>query len=424
MKFVAVPVFALYVAALALPASASVASFATTNQNVMLTGLGSNGAGQGQDRVTWGSCVFSGGNTVCTVTASFTGFGGGGTIAWVLTYQGNGPSPLTTGSQVPGGDQLVPFSLSSGSFNTTITENNGTILNFYGQAPYFTYNQTQCTGVSMCSPGSVGLTVGSTITGTVSGTFDTTPIIRGSLGVISASAFGSFTSIAPGTWIEIYGTNLATTLAHTWGGSDFNGNNAPTALAGTTVTVGGQPAYIDYASPSQLNAQVPSGIATGRVPVVVTTGGGTSVAYTIQVNPVQPGLLAPSVFQINGTQYVVALFPDGITYVLPPGVTNAVPTRRAKPGDTIILYGVGFGPVEPNISAGQIVQQLNALPSFQVSFAGTPARVTYAGLTLSYVGLYQFNVVVPNVAASDTVPLTFSVGTTGGTQTVVIPISN
>jgi len=28
-------------------------------------------------------------------------------------------------------------------------------------------------------------------------------------GIISAGAFGAFTSVAPGSWIEIYGANLA-----------------------------------------------------------------------------------------------------------------------------------------------------------------------------------------------------------------------
>jgi len=80
--------------------------------------------------------------------------------------------------------------------------------------------------------------------------------------------------------------------------------------------------------------------------------------------------------------------------------------------------------VTPNIPAGQVVEQSNTLPSFQVSFAGTPAQVNYDGLAPTYVGLYQFNVVVPTTAASDTVPLTFSVGTTAGSQTLVISIGN
>ena len=426
MRLVTVPVLVLCVAALAPLTSASVATFGPTSQSMTLTGLGANAAGDGQVRVTLGSCVFSANTTVCTLSAPFTGVGVGGTISFVLTYQGNGPSPLTSASLSPGSDQLGSASLSSGSLVATLTETNGTVLTFNGELFLFTFASTQCTGVAECSVGQVGLTPGATITGTINGTFDPTPVIRTSLGVISASAYGAFPAIAPGTWIEIYGTNLATNPpAREWGGADFNGINAPTTLGGTTVTIGGQLAFIDYVSPTQVNAQVPSGVSTGQQPVVVTTAGGSSIAYTVQVNAVQPGLLAPLVFQVNGIQYVVALYPDGVTYVLPPGITNAVPTKRANVGDTLVFYGVGFGPVTPNMPAGQIVQQDNTLQSsFQIFFGGTPAKVTYYGLTPTYVGLYVFTVVVPNIPASDTVPVTFSVGTTASSQALAIAVAN
>lgn len=64
------------------------------------------------------------------------------------------------------------------------------------------------------------------------------PSIKSS-GVVSASAFGQFTSIAPGSWIEIYGSTLASTT-RSWTGADFSGANAPTSLDGTKVTIGGQ----------------------------------------------------------------------------------------------------------------------------------------------------------------------------------------
>jgi len=57
-------------------------------------------------------------------------------------------------------------------------------------------------------------------------------------GVVSASAYGEFTTAAPGSWIEIYGSGLAVDTRE-WGGSDFDGVNAPTSLDGTSVTIGG-----------------------------------------------------------------------------------------------------------------------------------------------------------------------------------------
>jgi uncharacterized protein (TIGR03437 family) len=93
-------------------------------------------------------------------------------------------------------------------------------------------------------------------------------------GVITASGFGGFKSIAPGTFIEIYGSNLAAESLN-WG-NFFNGVNAPTSLAGTKVTIGGQAAFIAYAGPGQVNALVPSNVATGQQQITVTTAIGTS----------------------------------------------------------------------------------------------------------------------------------------------------
>jgi uncharacterized protein (TIGR03437 family) len=243
-------------------------------------------------------------------------------------------------------------------------------------------------------------------------------------GVLSAAAFGGSTSIAPGGWIEIYGSSLSAT-ARGWTGADFNGINAPTALDGTSVTVGGLPAYVDYISAGQVNAQVPFNVVAGSQPVTVTTAVGTTALYTVNVNATQPGLDAPPIFNLGGKQYVAALFTDGATYVLPPGAVGGVTSRQAKPGETISLYGVGFGAVNPAVPAGQIVQQSNALISpVQISFAQSPAAVTYAGLAPGAVGLYQFNVVVPNVANSDAVPLAISQGGVAISQTLYTAVHN
>jgi uncharacterized protein (TIGR03437 family) len=423
MRAVVIPVLLFCVAFFSPRASASVASFATTDQSITFTGLGGNAQGEGQSRVTWGTCAFDGTNTKCTVSATFTGLGGGGTMSTVLTYAGNGPSPLTATSITPG-DNLVTFGLASGSLNVTLATNTGATLTYYSTAPNFTYLNPTCTLTAPpCAVGTTGLTPNATITGPASGSFDATPVIRPSFGVISASAFGGYSALAPGSWMEIYGTKLATIPSQTWTDADFKGNLAPTALGGTTVTIGGLPAYIDYVSPGQVNAQVPSGVGTGPQPVVVTTGGGSSVAHTITVNAVEPGLLAPAVFKLPAGQYVAAVFSDGYTFVLPP--IAGVPTARAKPGDTIVLFGVGFGPVTPDIPAGQTVTQANQLKAtFQASFAGTPATVAFSGLTGGFLGLYQFNVVVPSVAASDSVPFTYSLGGVPGPQNLVIAVGN
>jgi len=261
-----------------------------------------------------------------------------------------------------------------------------------------------------------------TITGFTT-TFPVSAPIISKGGVVSASAFGRFNSIAPGSWIEIYGANLAAET-RSWTSADFNGLLAPTSLDGTSVTIAGQTAFIDYISPSQINAQVPSSVAAGPQQITVTTAGGTSAPYSIAVNAVAPGLAAPASLNIGGIQYVAAFFADG-AYVTPPGAIAGVASREAKPGDTITLYGIGFGPVVPGIPAGEIVEQSNSLASsFQVRFGQVPGQVVSAGLAFGFMGLYQFNVVVPNVPAADAVPLTFALGGAGAPQTLFTAVQN
>ena len=200
--------------------------------------------------------------------------------------------------------------------------------------------------------------------------------------------------------------------------------NAPESLDGTSVTIGGQPAYVAFISPSQVNVQVPSNIGTGSQPLIVTTqAGGASSSYSVTVNAQEPGLLAPSSFNLGGDQYVVALFPDYATYVLPSGAIAGITSRPAQPGDTIILYGVGFGAVNPSVPAGQLAGQLTTLAApLHVFFGSTEASVKYDGLAPGYVGLYQFNIVVPKVSSGNLVPLTFTLAGTQGVQTLFIAV--
>lgn len=391
-----------------------------STQTVTFTGLGNNSNGEGVSRITWGNCTYDGTNTTCTVSGPFTGIGSGGTYSFVLKYPGNGQSPLEGVSQTPGSNYVTFTFTGAGSFTNSFTLTNGPTFSFATPTESFSFVNATCTGVSNCSVADVGATPGATITGPEIGTFNSTPQIQTT---ISASAYGAFAAIAPATWVEIYGTNLATTT-QVWGSSNFNGNDAPTQLGGTTVTIGGQNAFIDYVSPGQLNAQVPSNVATGSQPVVVTTIGGSSAPFSVTVNTTQPGLLAPSAFNIQGTQYAVALFPNQF-YVLPPNTISGVASKLAKPGDTILLYGIGFGTVTPDNPAGVIEQATNSLTgSLNVQIGGTTAQVQYAGLTPSFVGLYQFNVVVPDVPASDKTPLTFTLNGTPAAQTLYLAIGN
>jgi uncharacterized protein (TIGR03437 family) len=241
--------------------------------------------------------------------------------------------------------------------------------------------------------------------------------------IISASGFGGFSSVAPGSWVEIYGSNLAPDTRQ-WAGSDFSGNNAPTALDGVQVTIGGQKAFVEYiSSTGQVNAQLPSNItAGGPLGVTVTNGTQTTAAFNVNVNSAEPGLLAPASFLIGGKQYAVGILSDG-SYAFPAGAIAGVASRPAHPGESIILYGVGFGPVMPPINAGQIATVLTQIVApLQIFFGQTAAAIQYDGLTPASVGLYQFNLTVPAVPDNDLVPITFTLGGVAGTQTLYLAV--
>jgi uncharacterized protein (TIGR03437 family) len=241
-------------------------------------------------------------------------------------------------------------------------------------------------------------------------------------GIVSASAFGGFTAIAPGTWVEIYGTDLSTT-SRSWGSSDFNNGVGPTSLNGVSVSVGGVPAFIDFIGNGQVNALIPSNSPTGPVPITVSNANGTSDSFWLNVNQTEPGLLAPSVFNIGGKQYVGALFSDGVTFALPNNAIAGVPSRPAKAGDILTIYGIGFGPVSGGLTAGTIVSQQNSLTTpFQLSFGTAKATLNYDGLAPGFTGLYQFNVVVPTVATNSALPISFSLAGSKGSQTLYIAV--
>jgi uncharacterized protein (TIGR03437 family) len=124
---------------------------------------------------------------------------------------------------------------------------------------------------------------------------------------------------------------------------------------------------------------------------------------------------------VNSKQYVVAQFPDQ-TFVGPTGLISGVPFRPAKVGDTIVIYGIGFGPVNPATAAGTITGAANTLasqPNFR--FGQVQAKLAYSGLTPGFVGLFQFNVVVPTVTPGD-MPLNVDVGGVPLNQNLVITV--
>jgi hypothetical protein len=129
-------------------------------------------------------------------------------------------------------------------------------------------------------------------------------------GVVSSTAFGGFRSAARGSWLEIYGSNLAQETRE-WASYDFADGKAPTSLAGTSVSIGGRPAYVAYVSPTQVNVQVPDSLVAGQHDLVVQSGLGSSAVYKVAVEDVLPGLFAPASLRAGNRQYAGVILADG-----------------------------------------------------------------------------------------------------------------
>jgi uncharacterized protein (TIGR03437 family) len=126
---------------------------------------------------------------------------------------------------------------------------------------------------------------------------------------------------------------------------------------------------------------------------------------------------------IGGKQYVAAFNPDG-TFALPTNAIVGVSSNPATPGQTIVLYGIGFGPVSDGVTAGTLPAQQDSLTLPLVVSVGTAnAQLAYAGLATGLTGLYQINIVVPQVSANSAEPITFTLGGTKGKQTLYLAVN-
>jgi uncharacterized protein (TIGR03437 family) len=207
-------------------------------------------------------------------------------------------------------------------------------------------------------------------------------------GVVNAGSYQA--AIAPGAWVAIFGTNLASTT-YTWQESDFVNGQPPTTLQGVSVTIDGKSAAVEYVSPTQINVLMPDDSNTGSVPVQVTVNGQPANSMNAQLQQ-----YSPAFFTTDGTT-IAAQHAD---YSL---VSSLNP---AKPGETILLYGTGFG-ASTNAAA------------VQVKIGGAPASVAFAGVV--ELGLEQLNVVVP-AGVSGNPAVVASVGGASTQSGATIPV--
>ncbi|HYL78622.1 MAG TPA: glycosyl hydrolase [Bryobacteraceae bacterium] len=201
-----------------------------------------------------------------------------------------------------------------------------------------------------------------------------------------ANAEGEKPVIAPNTWVEIKGLNLAGTT-RIWQTSDFTNSQMPIQLDKVSATLNGKSAYVYYISPTQVNILTPPDAISGQVQVQVTNNSAVSTSYIAQAQA-----LSPSFFVFNGGPYVAATHANGT--LLGPASLYPGSSTPAKPGETIVIYANGFGATSTPVVSGSPMQSgtLSQLPDIKI--AGISSEVQFAGLNITP-GEFQFNIVVP-----------------------------
>ncbi len=208
--------------------------------------------------------------------------------------------------------------------------------------------------------------------------------------VVNGASFAAG-PLAPGEAITITGTNLADATAQF-------GAAPPTTLGGASVSINGQDIPLFYASPTQINGQLPFEIQPGAASVKVTVDGVASTAASVTVAEAAPGIF------LIGTNRAAVTNADG---------SVNTPANPAAAGSAVTVYFTGVGPLDHPVATGApapIEGPLSrATLPVTVTIGGQTADLSYAGLTPGSISLAQANVVVPALPAGD-YPVVIMVG--------------
>jgi uncharacterized protein (TIGR03437 family) len=203
----------------------------------------------------------------------------------------------------------------------------------------------------------------------------------------SAASFASG-ALAGGSIATIFGTNLTTSTTS-------RSFPLSTNLGDVSVTINGIPAPLFYISPTQINLQIPYGVAQGPATLVLN-GKGAQATSQIQIQATSPGIF------LIGT-YAAAINQDGATN----GADHPVPV-----GNYVSIYMTGQGAVDspapdgiptPDSPLAHVSAPVSAL------VGGQDATVLFAGLAPRLVGALQLILRVPDLPSGN-YPVSVTIG--------------
>jgi len=227
------------------------------------------------------------------------------------------------------------------------------------------------------------------------------PVINAG-GLVNAASYTS--PLTPGGIASLFGFNLADSPA-------VAGLPLPSVLGGVTLKVNGVAAPLFFASPNQINFQVPwEVLGQTQAAITVTAGGLTSLSQTVKL------ATSPALFSIDsrGSGQGAILIANSDTVAAPLGSIPGRNTRPAIRGEFLSIFCTGLGNVANRPASGAppsaaALASTTLTPS--VTIGGAPAPVAFSGLAPGFVGLYQVNVQVPdNAPKGDAVPVVVTLG--------------
>jgi len=240
------------------------------------------------------------------------------------------------------------------------------------------------------------------------------PVINAG-GVVAGANYTA--PIAPGLIATIFGANLSSANAFA------NGVPLPTALGGVSVRANGVLVPLFFASPAQINFQVPwELLGQTQVSVVATVGGSSSAPQIASLLAVAPGIFSTN---SSGAGQGAIQISNTTIFAAPANSIQGALARPAQRGEFLTIYCSGLGDVSPRPATGAPASGnplSNTLLTPSVTIGGISAPVSFAGLSPGFVGLYQVNVQVPNAAPTGgQVPVVMAIGGVGS-NTVTIAV--
>ena len=239
-------------------------------------------------------------------------------------------------------------------------------------------------------------------------------------GVVNAAGFEKVPGIAAGTLVSLFGTQLAPSVE---GAVSIP---LPRELVSTSVKVNGIDAPLIFVSSGQINFQVPFevGEGSGLVQVVREGQAGNTVSATVLNR-------SPGIFRFGIGEYGVVVNASQGNFPLPPAVAppglNAAP---ARPGDVLVIFATGLGPVTPEVRTGEAASAdpLNrSVDTPFVNFSQSPFGLVgtpfFTGMTPGFVGLFQINVTLPDfLTTNPRTPITLEFGDGRRSNTVDVAV--